>query len=372
MIEPTLSTSTPPPEEDVTTTLYRAAIGPVSNGYYLPIFSRFEAADRAGISWNTAAGLLTLNWLVFRKLWVAALAYVGAVVAVGLLVFGIGHLVFQFSGGLLVALGVGFGLAAFVLPGLFGNALFHTECRKAMAKALTGHANVADARNALLGQASDRNRLIKLAAANIAVLLVLGLAYQQFSALRNVAVMPHGALEAGDVGLSRATTPPTIPITMAPANIASAVASAAEPVASAAASQPASEPVSAPAPASTPVVPKAKAARAVASAPEAKPTPPKASTKAASAPSAKVPAKEPAKATTKSFYINVGLFGVPENAAKAHAKLLEAGLPSVMKELKSKTRQIRVRVGPFATAAQAEAAAQKIKSLQLDASMVQL
>ena len=110
----------------------------------------------------------------------------------------------------------------------------------------------------------------------------------------------------------------------------------------------------------------------MASAPEAKPTPPKASTKAASAPSAKVPAKESAKATTKSFYINVGLFGVPENAAKAHAKLLEAGLPSVMKELKSKTRQIRVRVGPFATAAQAEGAAQKIKSLQLDASMVQL
>ena len=73
----------------------------------------------------------------------------------------------------------------------------------------------------------------------------------------------------------------------------------------------------------------------MASAPEAKPTPPKASTKAASAPSAKVPAKESAKAATKSFYINVGLFGVPENAAKAHAKMLEAGLPSVMKELKS-------------------------------------
>lgn len=408
MIEPTLSTSTPPPEEDVTTTLYRAAIGPVSNGYYLPIFNRFEAADRAGISWNTAASLLTLNWLVFRKLWVAALAYVGALLAIGLLVFGIGHLVFQFSDGLLMALGVGFGLAAFVLPGLFGNALFHTECRKAMAKALTGHSNVADARNALLLQASDRNRLIKLAVANIAVLLVLGFAYQQFSALRNVAVMPHGALEAGNAGLGRATTPPTIPITMAPASSASAVASAPVPVASAAVSQPASEPVSTPAPAassastpppvpvpasapapriaqaasaparsaSTPVVPKAKAARAVASAPEAKPTPPKASTKAASAPSAKVPAKESAKdsakAATKSFYINVGLFGVPENAAKAHAKLLEAGLPSVMKELKSKTRQIRVRVGPFATPAQAEAAAQKIKSLQLDASMVQL
>ena len=75
---------------------------------------------------------------------------------------------------------------------------------------------------------------------------------------------------------------------------------------------------------------------------------------------------------TKSFFINVGLFGVPENAAKAHAKLLEAGLPSVMKELKAKTRQIRVRVGPYASQAQADAAAERIRALQLDASIIQM
>lgn len=417
MIEPTLSTSTPPPEEDVTTTLYRAAIGPVSNGYYLPIFSRFEAADRAGISWNTAASLLTLNWLVFRKLWVAALAYVGALVAVGLLVFGIGHLVFQFSDGLLMALAVGFGLIAFVLPGLFGNALFHGECRKAMAKALTGHSNVADARDALLSQASDRNRLIKLAAVNLGLLLISGFAYQQFSALRNLAVMPQGALEAGNVAVVRANDPPSLPITMAPAVAASAIASATSPVASAVPSAAASGPVSAPIAApmtasavaaasspasepatkantiakianetqsavSAPAAPLAKAPTAVAAAstPAAKAPAKKAlaaslaekSKKAASTPTAKLPAKDSAKEITKSFYINVGLFGVPENAAKAHAKLLEAGLPSVMKELKSKTRQIRVRVGPFSSQAQVDAAVQKIKALQLDASIVQL
>ena len=384
MIEPTLSTSTPPPEEDVTTTLYRAAIGPVSNGYYLPIFSRFEAADRAGISWNTAASLLTLNWLVFRKLWVAALAYVGALVAVGLLVFGIGHLVFQFSDGLLMALAVGFGLIAFVLPGLFGNALFHGECRKAMAKALTGHSNVADARDALLSQASDRNRLIKLAAVNLGLLLISGFAYQQFSALRNLAVMPQGALEAGNVAVVRANDPPSLPITMAPAVAASAVA---------AASSPASEPATTAntitkianetqSAVTAPAAPQAKAPNSVAAAstPAAKAQAKKALTassaekskKAPSTPTAKVPAKDSAKEITKSFYINVGLFGVPENAAKAHAKLLEAGLPSVMKELKSKTRQIRVRVGPFSSQAQVDAAVQKIKALQLDASIVKL
>ena len=94
MPEPTLSPATPPatpaaastasatgvprPDEDVTTTLYRAAIGPVNPDFYLPIFARFEAADRAGLSWNTAAGLLTFNWLVYRQLWGAALGYAGA------------------------------------------------------------------------------------------------------------------------------------------------------------------------------------------------------------------------------------------------------------------------------------------------------
>ncbi len=447
MIEPTLSTSTPPPEEDVTTTLYRAAIGPVSNGYYLPIFTRFEAADRAGISWNMAASLLTLNWLVFRKLWVAALAYVGVLVAVALLVFGIGHLVLQFSDGLLMALGLGFGLAAFVLPGLFGNALFHAECRKAMAKALTGHTNVADARDALLAQASDRKRLITLAAMNLALLLVAAFAYLQFSVLSNVAVLPHGALDAGTITVGRTTSPPIRPVTVATAALESTVApastpaSAATPTASATVSEAASAPIAATVPASAPATPpnavlkasepqasastpasaSAKAAaskpsaprpsasRAAASAPvspasavttgasasaSASKTKPITQTSlkiavAASAPAVQAPAKKsstplageaPKKAASaptvdaaaKAFFINVGLFGVPENAAKAHAKLLEAGLPSVMKELKSKTRQIRVRVGPYGNQEQADAAVEKIKSLQLDAVIIQL
>ena len=431
MIEPTLSTTNPAPEEDVTTTLYRAAIGPVSSAYYLPIFTRFEAADHAGISWNTAASLLTLNWLVFRKLWVAALAYVGIVVAVALLVFGIAHLVFQFSDTLLIVLGLGFGLAAFVLPGLFGNALFHTECRKAMAKALTGHSNVADARDALLRQASTRRRAIVLATINVAVLLLAAFAYQQFSALSHVTVMPHGALEAGNVAVGRTTDTTTSQVRMLPAsevNVAAATSAAASegavavsvPASAASASSAlASAPASASGPmpamattvaATTPVsaASTALAPAAIASAPAA-PTPAKAAStivnKAkpnpqASSPQTSTPASAPAvqvratkkpqastasepapkasaaessqAAETKSFFINVGLFGVPENAAKAHAKLLEAGLPSVMKELKSKTRQIRVRVGPYASQPQADAAAEKIKALQLDASIIQL
>jgi len=39
---------------------------------------------------------------------------------------------------------------------------------------------------------------------------------------------------------------------------------------------------------------------------------------------------------------------------------------------RAKTRQIGVRVGPYANQAQADAAAEKIKALQLEASIIQL
>jgi len=445
MIEPTFSSeapapATPAPEEGVTTALYRAAIGPVNGNYYLPIFTRFEAADHAGISWNTAASLNTLNWLAFRQLWNAALAYVGIMVAVALLVFGIGRLVFQFSDTLMMALGLGFGLAAFVLPGLFGNAVLHTECRKRMSSALTAHAEVADACAQLTREAPTRQRAIWLACANAAFWVAAVFSYVQISALSTLAVMPHGALEAGHVAVGKTTdltAPPAVP--SAPAMVASATtattaaasapaaapsaamataftASASTPSAPAASTPAAAAstalPASAPAPvASAPMatasVPAAVSVSAPASTPAAKTSASQATPKA-SAPAkaernkketeptvvrakkaqtpvtteapkrkasaaAAVTATKTADASDKPYFINVGLFAIPENAASAHAKLLEAQLPSVLKELKStKGRQIRVRVGPYRSKSDAQAAVEKIKALQLDAVIVQL
>jgi len=66
--------------ESVTTVLYRAGIGPINLDYYMPIFARFEAANRVGPGWNWSASLYTLNWMVFRNLWGPALAYLGVLV----------------------------------------------------------------------------------------------------------------------------------------------------------------------------------------------------------------------------------------------------------------------------------------------------
>jgi len=285
----------PAPEEDVTTALYRAAIGPVSTRYYLPIFTRFEEGGHAGISWNTAAGLTTFNWLVFRQLWAAALAYVGILVAVLVLVFGIGRLVFQFSDTLMMILGLGFGLAAFVLPGLFGNVVLHIESRKRMAAAIAAHADVKDALAQLNRQASTRRRAIAIAVANVAFWLLVVSAYQQLSSLGGVTAMPQGALESGHVAVGR-TVDGTAPSSSQPIMPAMAVSAASAAVASA--SVPASAPASAPVPTATPASAPAAAASQTASAPATTPAP----AAAASAPTPSASSAAPAASAPHSLH----------------------------------------------------------------------
>jgi len=123
-------------ERSATGQLFAAAIGPVNAAYYSRIFGRFDSTDRAWLSWNWAACLCTLDWMVFRKLWGAALAYAGAVVASVLLVFGVGRLVYRTSAEMEMGLLAGLVVLAFAIPGLVGNGLLYAASKKRMARAL--------------------------------------------------------------------------------------------------------------------------------------------------------------------------------------------------------------------------------------------
>ena len=418
----------PGTKEDVTTSLYRAAIGPMCPDFYLPIFSRFETAGKAGLSWNSAASLLTFNWLLFRQLWTPALAYVGILAAVGLLVFGIGRLVFQMSDTVSLVLALVLGVLAFVVPGLLGNALLHKQCRARMEQALADNPTVVEATAQLQRQASSRKRLLWLALINVLVLGLGVLAYTQIAALTTMSAMPQGAAEARQTvsglatdannpltaasaaasGAALAASPAAeaVPAAPAPALVASEPASAASaapvpaataaaasvaPVAPAASAPVANEPPAVQAPATKPANPTKPSAKALKAATAdkaakaaAKPvaTKPAVKTVKAETPATAAVAAVPASPASKAaaavppqalFYINVGLFSKPENASRVHAQLLEANLPSVMKELKTtKARQIRVRVGPFATEEKAQAAAQTIKALKYEAGIIQM
>lgn len=147
-----------------------------------------------------------------------------------------------------------------------------------------------------------------------------------------------------------------------------------------------------PAPATAPAEGEKPATAAIplsAAAPQSLPTQPEAATTAPAAPvKAETPPaslpQAPAKASTPKaaaplptltaadlahgYYINVGLFAVPANGTNAHQKLEGAGLPVFSDRLTNKKGQLtRVRVGPFSTRAQADAAAKTIQTLKLEA-----
>ena len=409
------------------TTLYRAAMGPVNAERYLPRFAHFDTLGRVRPGWNWAACACTLNWMALRHLWSAALVYVAAVEGLALLVFGVGRPMLQWPDAVQWGLIAVFAALAFLLPGLYGDAVLHTEIRKRIARALAATRSIPEACAQLSRQASSWKRLIGLALINLVLVGAASAAYWY---------LPQGSLTGSPPptqavpATSEATLAPPVPIASAPAPAATPASapqpSSSEPAAPAAsaasaasatsatpaastssAAQPTSQPASMAVPASAtpllsltsapavlPVTPPppaerasaapaparaasvADAARAVPRRPRAAPAPtlPAASTAAssteptASGPSASASAPPPAVGSTPGYYINVGLFAEEANARKAQARLLNEGLPAFRQALETpKGKRIRVRVGPYTTTREAQAAAAQIRALKLEA-----
>ena len=400
--------------DNAMTALSRLALGPVNTAYYLAVFERFDNTGRTTTTWNWAACLATLNWMLFRQLWTPALVYLAAAEGLALIVYGIGRTFLQWPPG--VELGVlgAFAMLAFAVPGLYGNAILYADIRKRVARALAASRTLPEACVLLEKQASSRKRLQALVLANLVLLAAAALAYLVWapSDTKPLALEPAVTVAQATAAASR------------PSAVASAPAAAAAPASAPAPAVAASAPVAPPtptpaapatpapktaAPASTPAQPAeanrptpsaasatsaaTKASKTPASAPataapkpSAKATPPaepasraasaaKAKTKAAKA--AKTPASAAAPAasaplptvgTAAGYYINVGLFADEANARKAQARLLNEGLPAFRQELNNaKGRRIRVRVGPYESRAKAEAAATSIRAMALEA-----
>ncbi len=342
-------------DDDFTTALYRAAIGPVNTSYYLAIFTAWENSSRWKPRWNTAAGLWTLGWLAFRKMGGAALAYVGALVGSMLLVFGIGRLFFDLSETGQITMFLLWLLTAVLIPGLWGNVWFHSHCRKRMAVALAAHTEVAQSCAALARQSSQPRRAIVVGSVQLGLLVALGLSALQFSAL-----MQHAGIKLA--GVSQATPQMAsgkvkeMPAVVASAPVAAtAVAATPKPAASAVAAAPAT-PVSA----IPSTAPAASAPAVVATKPAARAAP------------APTPAVVAPVAVAGRYGVNVGLFAKESNAKSAQAKLEAAQLPTRVDILKmQRGPRTRIRVGPFTTEAQAEEAAVKIRALGLEAKTYQ-
>ena len=403
---------------DTTTTLYRAILGEVHTEYYLAAFNRIDAAERWQPQWNWAASLCTLSWLVFRQLWSAALYYAGCVVAGFLLIFGIGGLVLQFSSATELVLAGAFAGALFAVPGLLGTTLLHADCRRRMTLALRASNTDEEARLTLVGQASTRRRMGVLVAINTICVALMGLAASQWLEFSKSAgslarpattdLTPAAAIPAAATP-ALATPVPTTPSGAEVTSPASAVsASAPAPVPQTAASSAplaaiASAPASAPAagsptasPAPRPVTGTAgrsaegpvpwEAMKIAPPRPDVAPLPaigpkklvvdsPWTGPMSAASTTAKpnLPSKPVKAATTeRQMLINVGLFAVEDNARNVYNKLDAAGLPATLQPFTTaKGQRFRVRVGPYASRAEADAAAGKIRALALEAVVIE-
>lgn len=410
------------PSDNAMAAMSRLALGPVNTDYYLKVFERFDDTGRTTTTWNWAACLCTLNWMLFRQLWGAALVYVAAAEGLALIVFGVGRSFLHWPVGIELGVLGAFAVLAFAVPGLYGNAILYADIRKRIARALAASRTVPEACALLEKQASSRKRLQVLVLANVVLGLAALIAYLALSPsdVKPLALEPAVTVAQATAAAQAASathpvralptpeteqTPPTSPTPAAeatatpvappapaaaavPAPVAPAPAADAPPAANVAAPKPTAPPASAPPAAAKAFTPATKV-----SAP--KPAPPAASTRtptaaastpaptrreAASRPNASAKPKAPAAAassadtalptvgTAPGYYINVGLFAEEANARKTQARLLNEGLPAFRQELNnSKGRRIRVRVGPYATRAQADTAAEAIRAMALDA-----
>jgi cell division septation protein DedD len=282
-----------------------------------------------------------------------------------LMVFGLGRLVLQLSETTEMALLVAWGILSFVLPGFAGNAMLRYDLRKRMTRAITESKTLVDACAILSAQASSRQRLIGLGGVNLAL---LGMALGFYLAVPEDGLLTRVRSDSAPV--RAAESGPVIDLTALPAL---AVASAAAPTAS---SAPEPLPVAPFALASTPLpvvpasAPPADLPVLPASTPPVAVIPPPLPMPAAQPlPAGPVVAKPKA---LKPYFINVGLFAKEANARKAQVALQEAGLSPTTQEIGTgQGKRTRLRAGPFDTLAQAEAAAETIRALKLEAQVFQ-
>ena len=386
-----------PRSDSALTALYSAALGPVHLSRYLPIFARFDEAGRTTTSWNWAASLCTLNWMVFRQMWGAALVYVAAAEGVALLVFGVGRPLLEWPEAVEWGVAAAFVLLSCAVPGLYGNALLHADTHKKIARALTATHTLNEACALLARQASSWKRLAWLVAGNLALALAAAGAYLAMPStgtagadsatpvapIRPVPPEPAAPTTPPDALLQPATMP-TQPVASEPAALPSPAAtdSAAPTQLPASETMPTPVPAAPPEQAPDPAQPQPASSTPAATAPLAQTTakatpskraPPQAKASApdtapATQDTASAAKPQPAVGTAPGYYINVGLFAEEANARKAQARLLNEGLPAFRQETRvGKKRRLRVRVGPYSDRADADAAAITIRAMGLDA-----
>jgi DedD protein len=280
-------------------------------------------------------------------------------------------------------------LLSVAVPGVFGNALLYSACRKKIEAALAVNATFADACAMLKRQASNRQRVIGLGIGNAVLLATAAYLAVTFVNLPGLASHPDISTSKALGTITDATStqaglsqPQRTVLADPPAMAASATASSPTSVAPPIPMPPASAALAASAPTTASIPVLTSSAQTTSDTPPAAPVfqekivetskaepAPKPAPKKTSQPKPVKAAPDKASPNSETPYlVNVGLCADENNARNAVAKLNDAGIPVLSSTLDtSKGKRTRVRAGPFDTQAEAQRAADKIIFLGLDA-----
>jgi len=331
--------------------LYRAALGPVSVDHYLAAFERLDATGRVLPGWNMAAALCPLGWLAFRRLWRQALWVAVGLIAGGLLLWIVGRQWLAVPLPMLAGLALAGVMALCAGLGLYGDALVHADVRRRIVDAVSAASTMREAVQLLQRHASSRRRLLWVVALSVALVLAAVLAW-----------LALGQGPAAQRTQDMVKAPPEVLPTPVPGTTPR-LSSVSDDM-PAAPSAEAEPPENAPAPVEQPQQPPMPEAP-----PEPVQDPPSAQAQAQPSTAPAASEQAPPKAVQRKLYINVGLFADPENARRTHARLRQAGLPCSVEPVTRAdgSRLQRVRVGPYGSAAQANAAVAKVRAMGLEA-----
>ncbi len=365
-----------PPAASATEALYRAALGPGRSAGYLPVFARFDELGMTRPHWNHAAGLLGWHWLLYRRLWREALAVVALLLAALAGWWWAHEALGPWPAGVRWGLLAAIVTVAVVGPGWWGNGWLHADVRRRMTAAVRRARTVQEACEWLARPSPTRWVWLGVLAVELGLLAWWwSLRPAQSLAVAPEAPEPVVAERQADAprGEPPVRSEASVMITGAVSEPPPAAPPAPPPPTPSSPTGPASEPAPAE-PAAPPAAPPtgpspAPATEAPAAAPTAAALPPApAPEPAASAVGQPVDAPPQPRPRLEGHGVAVGLFADPANAERAARRLRGAGLPVVSDPVESARGTLtRVRVGPFATREQAQAAAETVRQLGLEA-----
>ncbi|WP_047236715.1 pilin [Chromobacterium subtsugae] len=174
--------------------LYRAAIGPQRQEYYLARFLRFDSQGKPGAGWHWPNLFITFFWLLYRKQWLPALIYY---LLPGLFLLAIGllsALAGAKASGFLSLLYLAFMAGMLLLPPLCADAFYYRRCQAKIRLSAQKAGPNLDARLAWLAKSGGVSRIAPAIAIVMAALFGAGLlaataipAYQNYAIRAQVA-----------------------------------------------------------------------------------------------------------------------------------------------------------------------------------------